>query len=304
MGMDRNLLAFLAIARCGNLTAAAERLRLAQPSLTKRLKLLEDEYRTPLFDRQPRGMTLTRAGQELLAHATGIEQAYLQARETIEATKSERLDVLRIGAGPLFRRAYLAGAFEVLRDEYPETRLVLQADVHLRNLPLLRQGELDAVFGALVVDVADTAIEVRHMAVVHLGALARSDHPILAHGQITASALARMQWILYSNDPETTAMVRGYFIRNGLRPPEFAVQTTSYEFGLNLLSTGQYVMPAPIELDSSFAPLGLTALPLADPIDRFPAGAYVRKSSLNYPIVRRMLELVDAQTSRLDRLEP
>lgn len=293
MGMDRNLAAFLAIARCGNLTAAAEMLRLAQPSLTKRLKLLEEEYRVALFDRQPRGMTLTAAGQQLLAHATGIEHAYLQARETIEATKSRRLDLLRVGAGPLFRRAYLAGAFEKLRIEFPETRLVLRADVHLRNLPLLRNGELDVVFGALVADPKDPAIDVRKMADVHLGALASRRHDLVSGGgDIRAEDLASTQWILYSDDPETTSMVRGYFVRHGLRPPQFAVQTTSYEFGLNLLATGRYVMPAPIELDTTFEPLGLTALPLDEPLDKFPAGAYARKSSLHYPIVPRLLDLV------------
>ncbi|WP_158217999.1 LysR family transcriptional regulator [Marinibacterium profundimaris] len=291
--MDRNLAAFLAIARCGTLTAAADVLRLAQPTLTKRLKLLEDEYQAPLFERQPRGMTLTAAGRHLFEHATGIEHAYLQARETIEATKSRRLDVLRVGAGPLFRRAYLAGAFEKLRTEFPETRLVLRADVHLRNLPLLRKGELDVVFGALVRDDADETIEVRKMTDVHLGALASVRHEILSgNGPVSAEDLARTQWILYSDDPETTSMVRGYFIRHGLRPPDFTVQTTSYEFGLNLLATGKYVMPAPIELDTTFEPLGLTALPLDEPLDEFPAGAYTRRSSLQYPIVPRLLDLV------------
>lgn len=271
---------------------AAEKLRLAQPSLTKRLKLLEEEYRVSLFIRRPRGMELTSAGKALMRYAELVEQAYLQARETLESTRSGKLDLLRIGAGPLFRRAYLAEATDRLQKEFPETRIELTADVHMRNLPLLRAGNLDIVFGALTIDPMDEMIESRRLATVHLGALCRADHPLLAHAVIGPRDLAQLQWILYSNDPETTAMVRGYFVRNGYHPPRFAVQTTSYEFALQLVSTGRYVMPAPIELDATFHSYGLRTLPLPEPIDSFPAGAYCRRASLEYPAVVHLIDSV------------
>ncbi|SNS85205.1 LysR family transcriptional regulator [Tropicimonas sediminicola] len=298
MAMDKNLVAFLVVAETGNLTEAAKRLGLAQPSLTKRLKLLEDEYGTRLFDRQPRGMFLTPIGRELLDHAKRIEQRYVQAREAIEAEKSNRLDVLRVGAGPLFRRAFLVPAFERLRQEHPETRLEIRADVHLQNLPHLRHGELDIVFGALASDIDEEDIDTVEIVSAHLGALASVDHPLHRKDRVSAGDLAGIPWVLYSNDAETTAMVRGFFVRNALNPPEFAVTTSSYEFGLDLVATGKFIMPAPMELDPNLSALGMRSLPLADPIDSFLAGAYVRRSSLSYPVVRRLLDLVCQMASR------
>lgn len=294
MAMDRNLTAFLAIARDGTMMGAAQKLRLAQPSLTKRLKLLEEEYGLPLFVRRSRGMELTSAGRALMRYAEQVEQSYLQAKEMLESTRSGRRELLRIGAGPLFRRAYLPEATDCLQREFPETRIELHGDVHLRNLPLLRSGELDIVFGALTLDPMDDMIASRAISTVHLGVLCREDHPLQQSAVVDPRALAELQWILYSNDPETTAMVRGYFVRNGVQPPRFSIQTASYEFALQLVSTGRYVLPAPMELDPSFRSLGLRALPLPEPIDSFPAGAYCRYASLEYAVVRRLIDLVVA----------
>lgn len=292
MSIDRNLIAFLTVVETGNLTLAAEKLRLAQPSLTKRLKLLEDEYGARFFDRHPRGMLLTPTGRAFLDHARRIEQRYIQAREAIEAEKSNSLDSLKIGAGPLYRRAYLVSAFDQILEEYPETSLDLRADVHLQNLPLLRHGELDIVFGALVSDFDEEDIETIPIIATHLGALARSDHPLHTKSDVTAMDLVKIPWVLYSHDQETTAMVRGYFVRNGLNPVNFAIRTSSYEFGLDLVSTGKYIMPVPTELNAFLEPSRMKTLPMASPIDKFTSGAYVRRSTLSYPITRRLIELV------------
>ncbi|WP_319529847.1 LysR family transcriptional regulator [uncultured Cohaesibacter sp.] len=299
MAIDRNLVAFLAVAESGNLTSAAEQLHLAQPSLTKRLKLLEEEYDARLFERHPRGMVLTPAGRVLLDHAKRIEQRYIQAHEAVAAEKSNKLERLKIGAGPLFQRALLANAFNTLRQEYPETSLDLRADVHMLNLPLLRHGQLDIVFGAIVHSIVEEDIEAIGLLKVNLGALARLDHDLHQKKHVTARDLAAVPWILYSDDEETTAMVRGFFVRNGLTPPAFDIRTSSYEFGLDLVGTGRFIMPIPAELDSFLRPGGMRVLSLDAPLDRFVAGAYVRSSTLAYPVVRRLLELVRQEANKL-----
>ncbi len=73
MSLDHQRLRyFVTIAEDGSLTAAAARLNIAQPALSHHVALLEHHFSVQLFERHPRGVSLTPAGQLLLSHARRI----------------------------------------------------------------------------------------------------------------------------------------------------------------------------------------------------------------------------------------
>lgn len=293
MAMDKNLLAFIKVIESGNLTRAAEQVGLAQPSLTKRLKLLEEEYGTKLFERRPHGMVPTEFGNTLYQHAKRIEQQHLQAAEAISARRSGHLDIIRVGAGPVIRSYFMRPLYEALREEFSGLRLEFRNDVHLRNLPFLRNGQLDIVFGAIADDREEDGIETFPIVNSTLGMLAHEHHPLFKKKSINAHDLVEVPWIHYSDGGLASKMVQGYYTRHGLKAPDYEVKTTSLEFGLEMVSSEKFIMPATIELTNAFKLLRIEALPLEEPIDRFPIGAYVRTSSLQFPAVRRLIELAE-----------
>lgn len=64
--------AFVVVADCCNVSAAAKRLHIAQPALSRKIRLLEYQLGVELFERSPNGLKLTNAGRRWLLHARYI----------------------------------------------------------------------------------------------------------------------------------------------------------------------------------------------------------------------------------------
>src|SRR6185369_8663626 len=112
-----DLRVFLACARTGSFKDGAARLRLDPTTVARRVQRLEDELRTTLFVRSPRGLQLTAGGAELLEASHGVETAVdlVGAAETFTAATG----VVRLSASEGFGAHVLAPAIPELLDSRP-----------------------------------------------------------------------------------------------------------------------------------------------------------------------------------------
>jgi DNA-binding transcriptional LysR family regulator len=288
--VDRNLRAFLAIAAAGNLTAAGERVGLTQPSLTKRLNNLEGMLGCRLFDRHRRGMTLTTAGRHFLRHARRIEQEYLQAGEELRGLEAAGLDVLRVGAGPLFHLRYVAPVFAAVRQRFPLLRLELLADNNNRTIPMLVRGDLDIVLGVIEPVDAESMLVVKPMTDVEHGVVVQAGGKLERAGRLCPEMLGAAQWIAYSDDRDAGRWLNEYFAKHNLGAPTIAARTSSFATGLHLVQTAGLAMMAPVQLSGMIESSGLRVVSVEPPLTRLTAGAYVRESSIGFPAVKLFLD--------------
>jgi len=92
------LITFATVAEHGNISHAAQALHLSQPAVSGQLKLLQEAFGEPLYQRAGRGVRLTAAGEQLLAHAERLRDTFRQAQALREAMRGLERGTLRIGA--------------------------------------------------------------------------------------------------------------------------------------------------------------------------------------------------------------
>ena len=93
-----HLHAFYAVASTGSISAGAERINVSQPAVTREIKALEQRLGSPLFDRLPRGVALTEAGQLLMRYAEQIFGAADAAELELKALRDVTVGHLDVSA--------------------------------------------------------------------------------------------------------------------------------------------------------------------------------------------------------------
>ena len=134
---------FWAVAKDGNLTRTAARLRVAQSALSSQIQQLEEQLGDALFRREGRRLVLTEAGTIALAYAEDIFAAGSQLVSTLEHGR-DREQVLRIGAVATLSRNFQESFVKPLLDR-PAMRLCLESGVLADLLLRLENHSLDLV---------------------------------------------------------------------------------------------------------------------------------------------------------------
>lgn len=154
-----DLLTFSAVARTGGITRAAEELNTVQSNVTQRVKALEAEIGTALFERHSRGMTLTGAGRRLLPYAQRMaalsREAMLAARDD-----GEPKGPLAIGSMETTAAVRLPALLADFHRRFPAVRLSLRTATTADLVAAVLDGSLDGAFVAGPIEHADLAATV------------------------------------------------------------------------------------------------------------------------------------------------
>lgn len=134
---------FVAAAECGNISRAAERCHVAQPSLSQQLKKLETGLGVKCFDRVGRGVAITDAGRALLPRA---RQILAHVRDTEANLKREAAGcqgTLIVGAIPTMAPYLLPPALGKFRSTYPDCQISVREALTEQLAEALANNEID-----------------------------------------------------------------------------------------------------------------------------------------------------------------
>ncbi|KUM01990.1 LysR family transcriptional regulator [Chromobacterium subtsugae] len=140
--MDWNLVqAFLAAAEAGSLSAAADKTRQSQPTLSRQVAALEAAMGVSLFERSPRGLRLTQAGEALLAPARAMRAAAAEVATAAEQGRQLLPGTVRVAASEMTAAYLLPDMLSALRRDYPQIAIDIVVNNGLDNL-LEREADI------------------------------------------------------------------------------------------------------------------------------------------------------------------
>ncbi|MGG7564551.1 LysR substrate-binding domain-containing protein [Rhodovulum sp. DZ06] len=240
----RHLRCFLAIARVGSVTGAAEALGTVQPAVSRTLRELEQELGAPLFDRAGGRMTLTDAGRMLHAHAgaglglvdRGIEA--LRGRNT-----AERVSVFAL---PNVVRVVMPGAVARFRALAPDADLLIETVSSGLMVDRLAQGKVDFGFGRLNRVERMQGMAFEHLYDEPLVFFARVGHPLAGRQGVTAAEIDDYDTVLPTQGTIIREELDRWLAAQGLDRFTRRIETLSFEFARSYLRTGDAVVCLPL----------------------------------------------------------
>jgi LysR family transcriptional regulator, nitrogen assimilation regulatory protein len=140
---QRKIRYFFSVIEHGNLSSAAQSLRVSQPTLSRQIQAIEHEFQTPLFVRGGRGMLLTEAGKQLHEGLQSIERQLRLLKTDVTAVSIEPSGEVAFGIPPSPRGLIAVPLVKQYHSAYPRIaiRLVEETSGQLRDL--VANGVLD-----------------------------------------------------------------------------------------------------------------------------------------------------------------
>ena len=139
----RQLKYFVRVAELGSFTRAAIALDIAQPALSRQVRLLEVELRQNLLTRNGRGAVPTEAGKLLLAHGRGILHQVERAREELGRVRGSLVGRVAIGLPTSLARVLTVPLTRAFRQNMPEASISISEGLSIALQESLVNGRLD-----------------------------------------------------------------------------------------------------------------------------------------------------------------
>lgn len=134
---------FYYTAKYKNITKAAAALGSSQPNVTRIIKLLESQLNCRLFIREPRGLSLTEAGEKLYSHVEIAYKHFINAQEEISGQSDEERGTIELGATETALHLLLLDAMRKFKASHPKIRIKVHNYSTPELIQFLNAGKID-----------------------------------------------------------------------------------------------------------------------------------------------------------------
>jgi DNA-binding transcriptional LysR family regulator len=251
---------FLAVAEELNFTRAAEKCHVSQPSLTRAIKLLEDELGGPLFHRERANTHLSELGRMVHPNLAKLLAESLQAKQVAQQFKKLAKTTLKLGVMCTIAPNQLIDLFARLRTHHPGIELELTGASARELNDRLLDGALEVAIFCLPDDEGDERLSLTPLFREQMMIVVHPDHPFAARNGVAVKDLDGEAYLNRAN-----CEFRGYagdlFREQGIScPAVYRSDRDDWIIAMVVAGLGFALMP-----ETCIAHPGVVARPLVEP---------------------------------------
>lgn len=261
---------------------AAEILHVSQPAVTKTIRELEEALGVAVFERDGRGIRITRYGEVFLRHAGAALTALRQGIDSVSQELFDSAPPVRIGALPTVSTRIMPRAMTMFLTEKTGSRVKIVTGDNAVLMEQLRIGDLDLVVGRLASPEKMTGLSFEHLYSEQVVFTVRAGHPLLEAGRSIFDGFADYPVLMPTRGSIIRPSVEQFLIANGVASLPTQVETVSDAFGrafvrssdaIWIISAGVVaadiedgvLATLPIDTSETRGPVGLTIRADANP---------------------------------------
>lgn len=227
----RHLQTFVEVARQKSVMKAAELLHVSQPAVTKTIRELEEVLGVGVFERDGRGIKITRYGEVFLRHAGAALTALRQGLDSVSQERFAEAPPVRIGALPTVSTRIMPRAMTLFLKENTWSRVKIMTGENAVLLEQLRIGDLDLVVGRLAGAEKMAGFSFEHLYSEQVVFAVRAGHPLLKGRQPLFASLGDYTVLMPTRGSIIRPVVENFLIANGVASLPNQIDTVSDAFG-------------------------------------------------------------------------
>jgi DNA-binding transcriptional LysR family regulator len=289
--MLSSIRSLLVVIEEGGVNRAARRLGTTQPTLSRHIQSLEQEFGAPLFERSTSGMRPTDLGFFLRDTFGPLLRDFERARADTIAFAHGRHQQLRIGYIGLAASRYLNASLAQLKREFPQMRLMLFDQTPGEQLQGLREGRLDIALAGQEAARLATEFYQRRAAQLGVCAVLPADHALAHRAEVQLTELKGSRFVGVDEDvvPGRNDWILDLCSKAGFRV-KLVAKTENVSETFALVSGEGAVALLPDYLEGK-PPPGIVWVRIADRWARWSLFV-LRQRGRGQPAVRRLFELI------------
>ncbi len=277
---------FVEVAREGSIRAASEKLHIAASAINRHILEYEEQLGTPLFERLPRGMRLTQAGQILFDAAKRLQQDYSFAVSEVDQIRQARRGHVSLATLHALAEDLIPPVIQELLLQYPAVRYSFVVRNSVEAARLVSEDDVDL---GLAYDPPRAApLKVLHSVEMPAGVILTPSHVLARHEEITLEQCAAFPIILQRSGEMRESL--SWMQKEESVPIEPVVETDSAAMFRELVMNGSgigFVSPAAVLYELSIGQLVFR--PLAGHKDLHPRLCLFAKEGRPLPAVVKLL---------------